>query len=108
MIERGSFYIDLHIEPKNPMKGLINIKNYYKKCLYYNHLYHVYNQEIWTDPHRQSKYKKYGDKLNYADITFPVTIRQMNKIENNNNIRIHAFGCENKSVFPCYISKCFF
>ena len=90
------------------MKGLINFKNYYKKCLYYNHLYHVYNKEIWTDPQRQNKYKKYGDKLNYADMTFPVTIRQMNKIENNNNIRIHAFGCENKSVFPCYISKCFF
>ena len=53
--------------------------------------------------------KKYGDKLNYADMTFLVTISQMNKIENNNNnIRIHAFGCENKSVFPCYISKCFF
>ena len=40
-------------------------------------------------------------------MTFLVTISQMNKIENN-NIRIHAFGCENKNVFPCYISKCFF
>ena len=42
-------------------------------------------------------------------MTFLVTISQMNEIENNNNnIRIYAFGCENKSVFPCYISKCFF
>ena len=56
--------------------------------------------------------KKYEmtHKDNYADMTFLVTISQMNKVENNNNNnnRIHAFGCENKSVFPCYISKCFF
>ena len=67
--------------------------------------YHVYNKEILNDPQRQSKYKKYGDKLNYTDMTFPVTIRQMDKIENNNNNNntiIHAFGCENESVSLLY------
>ena len=38
-------------------------------------------------------------------MTFPVTIRQMDKIENNNNNNntiIHAFGCENESVSLLY------
>ena len=40
------------------------------------------------------------DELNYKDIEFPVTIKQINKIEKQNNINISVFGYENKQPYP--------
>lgn len=76
------------------MTGLINIK----KCFYYNHSYHVCKKLVSNDPERQTYYKKYEGNLNYDDIAFPVTIKQSNKIENNDNIRINVLGYKNISV----------
>ena len=45
------------------------------------------------------------NELNYKDIEFPVTIKQINKIEKQNNINISVFGYENKQPFPVHISK---
>ena len=45
------------------------------------------------------------DTLNYKDIEFPVTIKQINKIEKKNNINISVFGYENKQPYPIYVSK---
>ena len=45
------------------------------------------------------------NELNYKDIEFPVTIKQINKIEKQNNINISVFGYENKQPFSVHISK---
>ena len=58
------------------------------------------------DPQRIKKSdKEYVDKLDYSEIEFPVTIKQFNKIEKNNNININIFGYEDKQPYPVYISE---
>ena len=43
--------------------------------------------------------------MDYSEIEFPVTTKQFNKIEKNNNININVFGYEEKQPYPIYISK---
>ena len=60
-----------------------------------------------NNPQRIKKSDRlYIEKLNYENIEFPVTIKQIPKIEEQNNIRVNVFGYEDKNkVFPLYISK---
>ena len=100
----GSSYIQLPNELRNPAKGLINLKNKDNECFRWCHIRHLNPQE--KDPQRIKKSdKEYVDKLDYSGIDFPVTIKQINKIEKQNNIRINTFGYEEKQPFPIYISK---
>ena len=45
------------------------------------------------------------NELNYDGIAFPVTQKQYNKIEMQNNIRINVFVYEKGQPFPIHISK---
>ena len=44
-------------------------------------------------------------KLDYSDIEFPVSVKQYNKIEKQNNINVNVFSYEEKQAFPIYVSK---
>ena len=100
---KGSSYIDLPPEIKNP-KSLINIKNEDNECFRWCHIRHLNPQK--KDPQRIKKIdKKFVEKLDYSNIEFPVTVKQINKIEKQNNIRINLFGYEEKQKFPLYISQ---
>ena len=65
----------------------------------------MYSSEVKSNRERISHYKKYVDTLNYYGIEFPVSIKQIPKIEEQNNISINVFGYENKQRFPSYVSK---
>ena len=100
---RGSSYIQLPEELRNSAKGLINLKNKDNECFRWCHIRHLNPQE--KDSQRIKKDdKKYIKNLDYSGIEFPVTIKQINKIEKQNNIRINVFGYENKQPYPIYIS----
>ena len=49
--------------------------------------------------------KKFIEQLDYSNIEFPVTIKQINKIEKQNNICINIFGYEEKQKFPIHVSN---
>ena len=100
----GSSYIQLPTELKNSAKGLINLKNEDNECFRWCHIRYLRPQG--KDPQRIKKSdKEYIKNLDYQGIKFPVTIKQINKIEKQNNIRINVFGYENKQPYPIYISK---
>ena len=100
----GSSYIQLPKELQNRMKGLINIKNEDNECFRWCHIRHLNPQD--NDSQRIKKPDKQCiEKLNYSCIEFPVNVKQHNKIERQNNIRINVFGYENKQPFPVYVSK---
>ena len=101
---KGSSYIELPTELRNPAKGLINLKNKDNGCFRWCHIRHLNPQEKYPQRIKKSD-KEYIDKLDYSGIEFPVTIKQINKIEKQNNIRINVFGYENKQPHPLYISK---
>ena len=43
--------------------------------------------------------------MDYSGIEFPVTTKQYNKIEKQNEININVFGYENKQPYPIFVSK---
>ena len=43
--------------------------------------------------------------MDYSGIEFPVTTKQYNKIEKQNEININVFGYENKQPYPIHVSK---
>ena len=101
---KGSSYIELPQELRNSAKGLINMKNKDNECFRWCHIRHLNPQD--KDPQRIKKTdKQYIKKLDYSSIEFPVTVKQINKIEKQNNISINLFGYEEKQKFPIYISK---
>ena len=101
---KGSSYIELPKELKNPKMGLINIKNEDQKCFAYCLLYHFHKNEIKNNPQRVSIYKKYENTVDFTGINFPVSIKDIPKIEKMNNIAINIFGYENKTTFPVFLS----
>ena len=100
----GSSYMKLPVELRNQTKGLINIKNKDQKCFLWCHVRHINPSK--EHPERIKKTdKKIAEELNYDGIEFPVQEKDFKKIEIKNNICINVFGCENKLVFPIYISN---
>ena len=63
--------------------------------------------------HPQDKYpqrikkvdKQFIENLDYSGIEFPVTTKQYNKIEKQNEININVFGYEDKQPYPIHVSK---
>ena len=96
---KGSSYIQLPQELRNSAKGLINLKNIDNECFRWCHIRHLNPQDKY--PHRIKKCDKaYIDKLDYSDIEFPVTTKQYNKIEKQNEVNINVFGYEDKQPYP--------
>ena len=101
----ASSYIQLPKELRNSKKGLINIKNEDNECFRWCHLAKVYSDKVKRNRERISHYKKYVDTLNYDEIEFSVSIKQIPKIKDQNNISINVIGYENKNRFSLYVSK---
>ena len=45
------------------------------------------------------------EQLNYGGIEFPAAVKQNNKIEKQNNIKINVFGYDVDQFYPIYVSK---
>ena len=93
----ASSYIQLPKELRNANKGLINTKNIDNECFRSCHLAKVYSDKVKSNRKRISHDKKYVYTLNYDGIEFSVSIKQIPKIEDQNNININVFGYENKN-----------
>ena len=100
----GSSYVKLPSELQNSGKGLINIKDDDDECFRWCHIRFLNPQK--TNPQRINRVdKQMINELNYDRIAFPVTQKQYNKIETQNNIRINVFSYEKGQPFPINISK---
>ena len=81
----GSTYIELPDGLKNPMKGLVNIKNNDNKCFLWCHIRHF--SLVSKHPEIMTKEdKNMINDLNYKGIKFPVSNKGYCKIERQNNI----------------------
>ena len=101
---KGSSYIKLPQELRNSSKGLINMKNEDNECFRWCHIRRLNPQDKYPQRIKKSD-KQYIQDLDYSGIEFPVTTKQYNKIEKQNEIRINVFGYENKQPYPIYVSK---
>ena len=101
---KGSSYIKLPQELKSRGLFIINLQNEDNECFRWCHIRHLNPQGKY--PQRIKKTDKtFICQLDYSSIEFPVTVKQINKIEMQNNICINLFGFEEKQIFPIYISK---
>ena len=101
---KGSSYIQLPQELRNRKKGLINMKNKDNECFRWCHIRHLNPQDKDSQRIKKSD-KEYIKNLDYSGIEFPVTTKQYNKIEKQNEININVFGYENKQPYPIFVSK---
>ena len=110
----GGTYIDLPNSLKKK-KSLLNIKNKDGKCLIWCILAALYPTNT-THPDRTKSYEEHFNKINTSNISFPITVQDIPKIEKLNNIRINVYGYDenkelpddkalNTGIFPRYISK---
>ena len=98
----GSTCIELPDKLKNPMKGLINIKNNDNKCFLWCHIRHL--DPLKIHPERITKEdKKMIIDLDYDGIKFPVSKKDC-RIERQNNICINVLCYENNLTYPVYLS----
>ena len=100
---KGRSYFPLPEELRHSRKGLINIQNDDNECFRRCHVRHL--NPIEKDPQRVKKSDRALVKtLDYTEVTFPVTIRDIGKIENQSKININVFGYD-EYVFPIRNSK---
>ena len=93
----------LPAELKSPKKGLIKIENNNQKSFLW--CYVRQDNPAKIHPERITwEEKQLVNNLNYDGIEFSVQEKDFSKIEKKNNICINMFCCENKLVFPIYVS----
>ena len=93
----------LPAELKSPKKGLIKIENNNQKSFLW--CYVRQDNPAKINPERITwEDKQLVNNLNYDGIGFSVQEKDFSKIEKKNNICINMFCCENKLVFPIYVS----
>ena len=101
---RGSSYIKLPKELQNSMKGLINPKNVDdNECFRWCHVRKLNPQKVHPERIKLSD-KEFVKKLDYSGISFPVSYKDYNKIEKQNQINVYVYGYSS-FIYPIYTSK---
>ena len=58
-------------------------------------------EEVGNNPERVSKLKRYEGEFNWSGLEFPVSFRDINKFERNNEIGVNILAIENKKIYIC-------
>lgn len=90
---KGGSYIDLPESIKNK-KCCINIKNEDERCLQYciNLHFHKHEENLKKNKERVSKYEQYKTEFGLDRIEYPVSLKDISKIEKMINKPINVFG----------------
>ena len=56
-------------------------------------------EEIGNNPERLSKLKRYENEYNWEEIEYPVSFKDINKFEKNNEISVNILAIENKKIY---------
>ena len=58
-------------------------------------------EEIGNNPERVSKLRRYEGEFDWSGLEFPVSFRDINKFERNNEIGVNILAVENKKIYIC-------
>ena len=100
MIE--STFIELPDKLKNPMKGLISIKNNYNKCFLWRRIKHLNPVKAHSEKITKLDKNVIND-LDYEGNNFPVSKKDYCRIKKQNNICIKVFCYDNGLTYPVYV-----
>ena len=89
--QKASSYIPLNFKSPN----IINVQNKDNKCFLWAILSKLYPAS--EHKYRVSKYRPYEDKINMKGIKYPVAIKDIPKVEKQNDLSINVFALENQT-----------
>ena len=101
---KGKSYIELPECLRNPMKGLVNLQNKDNECFRWCHVRYLNPPKNYPQRIKLSD-REYAKQLDYSGVTFPVTVKDMGKIEKQNKININVFGLGKHGTYPIRVSK---
>ena len=99
-LTRGSSYVPLP-DWLTKKKAIINPKNSDMECFKWAVIAAMKWEEIDQDHQRVSKLKRYEGEFDWSDTEFPVSLRDINKFERNNEIGVNILAVENKKIYIC-------
>ena len=99
-LTRGSSYVPLP-DWLMKKKEIINPKNSDMECFKWAVIAAMKWEEIGNNPERVSKLRRYEGDFDWSDIEFPVSFRDINKFERNNEIGVNISAVENKKIYIC-------
>ena len=103
-LTRGSSYVPLP-DWLMKKKAMINPKNSDMECFKWAVIAAMNWEEIGNKPERVSKLRRYEGDFDWSDIEFPVSFRDINKFERNNEIGVNILAVENKKIYICRKGK---
>ena len=103
-LTRGSSYVPLP-DWLTKKKAIINPKNSDMECFKWAVIAAMKWEEIGNNLERVSKLRRYEGEFDWSDIEFPVSFRDINKFERNNEIGANILAVENKKIYICRKGK---
>ena len=94
-LTRGSSYVPLP-DWLIKKKAMINPKNSDMECFKWAIIAAMKWEEIGNNPERVSKLRRYEGEFDWSGLEFPVSFRDINKFERNNEIGVNILAVENK------------
>lgn len=91
----GATFVDLPKEIENK-KACINLRTFDNFCFAW--ALGCSFQNVKKNVSRVSSYRHYSNFLNLEGISFPFSIKQLNKVEQLNNMTINIFGLKHRNV----------
>ena len=102
---RASSYISLPAVIHKKM-ACLNINNKDQKCFLWSLLASLHSVPHGQHPTRVTKYLPFENEIDMSGISYPVAIKDIDKVEAMNDLSINVFSLEdNKVVYPLRISK---
>ena len=99
-LTRGSSYIPLP-DWLMKKKAIINPRNSDMECFKWAIITAMKWEEIGNNPERISKLKRYENEFNWEEIEYPVSFKDFNKFEKNNEISVNILAIEKRKVYIC-------
>ena len=99
-LTRGSSYVPLP-DWLMEKKAMINPKNSDRECFKWAVIAAMNWEGIGNNPERVSKLRRYEGEFDWSGLEFPVSFRDINKFERNNEIDVNILAVENKKIYIC-------
>ena len=103
-LTRGSSYVPFP-DWLTKKKAIINPKNSDMECFKWAVITAMKLEEIDRDHQRVSKLKRYEGEFDWSGLEFPVSLRDINKFERNNEIGVNILAIENKKKIYISVEK---
>ena len=99
-LTRGSSYVPLP-DWLMKKKAMINPKNSDRECFKWAVIAAMNWEEIGNNPERVSKLRRYEREFDWSGLEFPLSLRDINKFERNNEIGVNILAVEHRKIYIC-------